>query len=89
MSHTGRAEIPIKSCLRLHERRASRPSGRDLAILNPRSRPVGLEISHVNTRRDLSCYLTEILLKVVCVYMRAGPVHPGEISLFSTRDQQE
>jgi hypothetical protein len=41
-------EILINNCLRLHEKRAS-PPRRDLAIVDPRSRLVGLEISrHVN-----------------------------------------
>ncbi len=40
-------EILIKNCLRLHEKRAS-PRRRDLAIVYPRSRPVRLEISHIN-----------------------------------------
>ena len=40
-------EIYIKKVFRLHERRVS-PTRRDLAIDYLRSRPVGLEISHVN-----------------------------------------
>ncbi len=40
-------EILIKNCLGLHEKRAS-PPRRDLAIAYPRSRLVGLEISHIN-----------------------------------------
>ncbi len=42
-------EILIKNCLRLHEKRASPPK-RDLAIVYPRSRLVGLEISHIRNR---------------------------------------
>ena len=44
MSPMGRVEILIKNCLRLHEKRASLPR-RDLTIVYPRSRVVGLEIS--------------------------------------------
>ncbi len=46
-------EILIKNCLRLHEKRAS-PPRRDLAIAYPRSRLVGLEISHINTTEGAS-----------------------------------
>jgi hypothetical protein len=40
-------EILIKNCLCLHEKRAS-PPRRDLTIIHPRSRLVGLEFSHIN-----------------------------------------
>jgi hypothetical protein len=40
-------EILIKNCLRLHEKRTS-PPRRDLTIIHPRSRLVGLEFSHIN-----------------------------------------
>ena len=46
-------EILIKNCLRLHEKRAS-PPRRDLAIAYPRSRLVGLEISHINATEGAS-----------------------------------
>ena len=46
-------EILIKNCLRLHEKRAS-PPRRDLAIAYPRSRLVGLEISHINATEGLA-----------------------------------
>ncbi len=46
-------EILIKNCLRLHEKRAS-PPRRDLAIVYPRSRLVGLEISHINATEGAS-----------------------------------
>ncbi len=64
MSPTGRAgptrrdpacylKSLLKICLRLHEKRAS-PPRRDLATAYPRSRLVGLEISHINATEGLA-----------------------------------
>ena len=40
-------KILIENCLRLHEKRAS-PPRRDLTIVYPRSRLIGLEMSYIN-----------------------------------------